>query len=115
MLNLFKFFTEPTNVDNNYSTDDSCIYSYIPDKTIDGENDQMVSICSNDSYDKPFDNIRNNNIRNCLSILADKIDELTDMNNFLSRNNTIILKRIYSIEDDNKKFKNNIKRYAKLY
>ena len=42
-------------------------------------------------------------------MFADKIDELTDINKFLSRNNTIILNRINSLEDDNKKLNNEIK------
>ena len=48
MLNLFKSFIEPTNVVNDNSTDESSFKSYRPDKTIDGENDLMVSISSND-------------------------------------------------------------------
>ena len=75
MLNLFKSFTiEPTNVVNHNSTDESSFNSYRPDKTIDGENDLMASISTNESFDNLIDNIKNHNIRKCLSLLADKID-----------------------------------------
>ena len=97
--------------DNNNS-DISSNNSSSPDKTVDGENDLMASICSdesNESFDRPFDNIKNQNIKKCLTILADKIDELTDINNFLSRNNTLMLNRIISLEDNNKKLNNEIK------
>ena len=47
--------------------------------------------------------------KNCLSILAVKIDELNDINNFLSRNNNIILKRIASLEKVNKDLNKKLK------
>ena len=103
MINLFKSNMDSTNIENlqessvesspNLNEDNHTPLE--TDITIDGENDLMASL---NTFDKPFDQIKNKSIKKCLSILADKIDELSDINNFLSRNNNIMLRRISSLE-----------------
>ena len=110
MLNLFKSFIMDTDtraandleepMPNGNSTPVE-----MSEETINGENDLLNSLSSEDSFEKSFSNIKNESIKKCISTLIAKIDEITERNNFLVRNNDIILSRLKSMDEENKKLK----------
>ena len=77
----------------------------VSDNTIDGNDDLMNSISSEESFEKQFWGIKNENIKKCISFLVNKIDNLTDRNNFQIRNNNIIISRLNNLENENAKLK----------
>ena len=87
----------------------------VSDNTIDGNDDLMNSISSEESFEKQFWSIKNENIKKCISFLVNKIDNLTDRNNFQIRNNNIIISRLNNLENENAKLKEDIKGLKEEY